>query len=313
MLQSIQSTLSSPMALGYILFILLGVSFVVLGLLGRSIEKRISIIGERVKNQKAKGFIDNLLDGFSFITKSEDKLNTRLNILEIKTDARAITKSKIVFGIVGVAVGIYLKNYLATVPIVLILTSIPTSLIDYKVRKRLELYDEQILDAFQLFVTEFTTTKSVQNTLTNITPKLKYPIRREFERLGLQLNSGSNPETSFLEFADRTQNKWTMIFSQMLITYFETGFDFIDQLLDMTSSITNERVLKQQNNTELSTMRLSNMAMNALVPVAYFSNKLMNPQGARVFVDTSGGRTIMFLVTVAVFVSLYIGKKITDY
>jgi len=83
-------------------------------------------------------------------------------------------------------------------------------------------------------------------------------------------------------------------------------------LLNITKNITNEKILDQTNTTELSSMRLINIAMNALVPVVYISNRILNPQDAKVFVDTEIGRIIIFGVVIACCVSLYIGKKVTQ-
>jgi len=130
--------------------------------------------------------------------------------------------------------------------------------------------------------------------------------------LARKLNSGEPVEECFVEFAERTQNKWTLIFAQLMITYFRNGGDFTEQLLNITKNITNEKILDQTNTTELSSMRLINIAMNALVPVVYISNRILNPQDAKVFVDTEIGRIIIFGVVIACCVSLYIGKKVTQ-
>ena len=52
--------------------------------------------------------------------------------------------------------------------------------------------------------------------------------------------------------------------------------------------------------------------MNILVPIAYITNKFLNPEHARVFTDTPTGRVIIFGVVISSAVSLYLGKKITE-
>jgi len=198
------------------------------------------------------------------------------------------------------------------IPTCLICASLPVTYVEMKVNKKIKLFNDQVLEAFQFFITDYTTTKSVQKAIVNICPKLKYPLRREFELLARKLNSGADVEESFLNFAERTQNKWITIFCQMMITYFRNGGDFTPHLLSITQNITNEKILSEQNNTELSSLRWINIMMNALVPVAYISNRFINPQNARVFIDTPTGKILIFVVVMGCLISLYLGKKISD-
>lgn len=313
MINYIKVILSAPLSLGYILFVLLGLLFVVYGRIGASIEKRRSILGDMTTNKQAVGFLDLLLNKIPFIVRYEENLDKRLDLLELNYTARKLMKVKIAFGFSGVLLAIHLRNAMAVIPLVIIFINVPTTFIEMRVKKRLHLYDEQILESFQLFISEFTTTKSVQKTIVAISPKLNYPIRKEFERLGRKLNSGESPESCFMDFAERTENKWTMIFSQMLITYFETGADFSDQLLNITTNITDEKILEQQNDTELSSIRLTNIVMNALVPVAYIAARIINPEDSRVFVETPTGKFIMFGVVMAILISLTLGQKISEH
>ncbi len=313
MLKEILNFFSSPYNITFIVFLLLGILMIVYSQVGKSIERRKNIIAERRSGKKQKvGFLDQILDKSEFMRRYEDQFRKRVSVLDIEYDARKYTKLKLYSGLAGILVAIYLKNIYVVIPLILIGTSIPTAIIEMKIKKRVSLFNDQILEAFQMFITEYTTTRSVQRTIVDIGPKLKNPLRKEFERLARKLNSGEPVEECFVEFAERTQNKWTLIFAQLMITYFRNGGDFTEQLLNITKSITNEKILDETNSTELSSMRIINIAMNALVPIAYISNKFINPQDANVFVETGIGKTIMFCVVIACSISLYIGKKITD-
>lgn len=314
MLDIIKNFFGSPFNVTFLLAMILGIMLIAQGFIGRSIERRKNIIKRGLgRTRQAKSFIDELLDKSTFITNSEEELDKQLDLLGIEMEARDFTKIKGFSAFMAMLLGLYLQNFIAMVPLTLIFINIPTSVIRGRVKKRQNMYSDQILESFQVFISEFTTTRSVQKTIVNISPKLNYPIRREFERLGRKLNSGESPESCFLDFAQRTNNKWTMIFAQMLITYYDTGADFIDQLLSVTTNITNERVLEEQNKTELSSMRIMNIAMNALVPVAYISNRLLNPQEARIYIETAAGKNIIIAVAFAVFFSLYLGEKISEH
>ncbi len=312
MIEHILNFFSSPINITYTVFVLFGLLLISISIVGRAIEKRKNIITRLTEKRKGVGFIDRLLDKINFIQKYEEEFRKKIAVLDMDYNVRLFTKIKILCGLIGVLISIYLRNVFVTIPLVLICINIPTTFIDMRVKKRLALYNDQILEAFQIFITEYTTTRSVQKTIVNICPKLKNPLRKEFERLGRKLNSGEPVEECFTEFAERTQNKWTLIFAQMMIIYFRNGGDFTEQLLNITKNITSEKILTEANMTELSSMRIINIAMNALVPVVYISNKFINPDDAKVFVETPLGRMIMFGVVMACSISLYLGKKITE-
>ena len=312
MLQKVLVFLSSPYNITHIMFLLTGILMISYSAVGRKIERSKSIISGRARRNQRVGFLDELLDKSEFIRKHEAEFSKQASVLDIEHDARRYTKIKIYSGLAGVALSIYLRNIYIAIPLAIIGINIPTTIIEMRLKKRIALFNDQILEAFQIFITEYTTTRSVQKTIVEICPKLKNPLRKEFERLGRKLNSGEPVEESFLEFAERTQNKWTLIFAQMMITYFRNGGDFTEQLLNITKNITDEKILLEANTTELSSMRLINIVMNALVPVVYISNRFINPTDAKIFVETGVGKGIIFGVVIACSISLYLGKKITE-
>lgn len=295
------------------IFFVLGVLLVCYGILGGIIERRNTILARVTEKRIYKGLLDATLDRISFVVRAEVELDKKIAVLGVEYNARTLTKARLLGAIIGLFFSVLLQN-LYIVPILLIIGgSLPVTIMEMKAHKRMRVYNNQILEALQIFITEFTTIQSVQKTIVDICPKLKDPLRKEFELLARRLNSGINADEAFLAFANRTQNKWTMIFSQMMITYFRNGGDFTPHLLNITRSITDEKVLAEQNHTELSSLRLVNLAMNALVPVVFGINWVINPDTATVFTETDAGRLIILFVVIGSFISLYFGKKITSY
>jgi len=295
------------------IFFILGALFIVYGILGRTIERRKTVLLQHSEKRVRRALLDVFLDRFSSLVREEEKLDGKIAVLGINYTARTLTKTRISGGMLGILFSILLQN-LYIVPLLFILgVTLPTTIIEAKANKRIRLYNSQILEALQIFITDFTTTQSVQKTIVDICPKLKSPLRQEFELLARRLNSGVNADEAFLMFASRTHNKWTMIFSQMMITYFRNGGDFTPHLLNITKSITDEKVLAEQNHTELSSLRLVNLAMNALVPLVFGINWAINEDAARIFTETEAGRLIILFVVISSFISLYFGKKITNY
>jgi Flp pilus assembly protein TadB len=295
-------------------FVLLGILLVLFGILNARAQRKKSVLGELLKQnrQAKKNIVDKLLDRIPYIVEKERKLDAQISVLNVKYKARVFTLLELLGVVLAVIVSIYLKNVLIVVPMAIIGFIVPVSFVEIKIRKKFKMFDDQILEAFQLFITEYTTIGNVQKTITNICPKIKYPLRNEFERLGRKLNSGEPVEECFLDFAHRTNNTWTMVFAQMMITYFRTGGDFVPHLYSITENINNEKLLAEQNSTELSSLRIVNMVLNALVPVAFVISRVINPEDTKVFTTTFAGKAIIFGVVVGCLISLVVGKKITD-
>jgi Flp pilus assembly protein TadB len=295
-------------------FVLLGILMVVFGLLKERTDRKKSVLGDLLKESRGerKGIIDKVLDRIPYIVEREKKLDAQISVLNVKYKARMFTYLELLGVVTALVISIYLRNWFILIPMVVIGFIVPVSFVEIKIKKKFKLFDDQILEAFQLFITEYTTTGNVQKTIANISPNIKYPLRNEFERLGRKLNSGEPVENCFMDFARRTNNRWTMVFAQMMITYFRTGGDFIPHLYSITESINNEKILAEQNSTELSSLRIVNMVLNALVPVAFVISRVINPEDTEVFTTTFAGKAIIFGVVVGCLISLVVGKKITD-
>lgn len=302
---------SNPISFTYFIFVVLGILLLIYGFISNAAAKKTNVLTNR--NKSDVFLIDKLLNKIKFVLKKEEGIDKKLDILRIeKCTARKITKLQIMSGFIGILISITLKNFMTVIPLVIICGNIPTTFLNMKLNRRLKEYNEQILESFQLFVSEYTTTKSVPISIQNICPKIKAPLKYEYERLSREINSGASVQKCFEDFQERTQNKWTLIFSKLILNYYEKGGSFVSHLMNITKSITMERIMKTQNHTELFSIRIVNIFLNLLIPICYISNKFINPQEAKVFANTPTGRTIMFCVVIGSFISLYFGHKLSE-
>lgn len=293
--------------------VLLGVFFIFYGLYLKKIQNKNSILSS-VNNSRNfyKGFIDNVLDKIPFLVKEEEKTNKYMITISDKINVRTFTKIKLFGILLSFGIAIYFKNLLSFVPLVMIFWNLPNFLFEFIANKRMRHFEDQFIDALQIFITDFTTIKSVRKSLTNITPQLKNPLKEEFERLNRELNSGESIEKSFVSFAERTKNKWVLVFSQLMITYFRIGGDITEQVMNITKRINAEKINDEENTTELSMLRMLNIVLNMLVPVIYGISMWLNPEDTAVFINTAQGQLVILAVLCSCVLSLWIGKKITQ-
>ena len=98
-----------------------------------------------------------------------------------------------------------------------------------------------------------------------------------------------------------------------MISYYNTGTSFTEQLMSLTEKMTNEKIAIQENQTEISSMIILNVVLNICVPIVYIFNRIVQPEAAAVFTDTTSGRFIILGVTFACMASLFLAKKIADW
>jgi len=282
----------------------------------------ISVNAQNVKsilsaNKKAHGkkpdLFDWFLDRLFIVKKSEEKIDIMLSVLDIQNkSARDVTKTRVIYGLLGVAFSILLRNVMVMPLLVFVFANVPMVLLGRKTRKRRMIYNDQVLEALQVFVTDYTTTKSVQKTLENVCLKIKRPLRNEFERLTRKLYSGVSANECFLDFSKRTQNQWIMYFSQVMMMYFRSGGDFIPHLTGIIRTMSSEKLIEEQNLTELSSLRTINLVLVLLFPIVFVISIFAAPDTLRVFTETAMGRNIIFFSVAGCIFSLIIGQKISE-
>jgi len=303
---ALQVGLASTGAVGFLL--------VLYGLICVNTQKVKSILSANKKAQgKRPDLFDWILDKLPIVKRSEEKTDIMLSVLDIQNKtARDVTKKRLFCGLLGVALAMLLRNVMVIPLLVFVFANIPVVLLGRKTRKRRMIYNDQVLEAFQVFVTDYTTTKSVQKTLENVCSKIKRPLRNEFERLTRKLYSGISANECFLDLSKRTQSQWVMYFSQVMMMYFQNGGDFVPHLTGIIRTMSSEKLIEEQNLTELSSLRTINLVLVLLFPIVFVASVFVAPDTLRVFTETVMGRNIIFFSIAGCIFSLIVGQKISE-
>lgn len=291
---------------------LLGILLILSGILLLR-TARVKTILLKSKSVRRLGMLDRIINKFAFIKKIEARAETAIFVYDIKgLTPRKYTKFSIVLGVLGLCIAVVLNNALVAPLLILILCYIPFAFFERVKKIKSMSYNAQVLEFLQEFVTDYTTTKSVQMTLENTVIKIKRPLRNEYERLLRAINSGVPYRDCLLAFANRTHNHWIMLFAQVMIMYFRNGGDFVPHLTSVIRTMAAERLVEEQNTTELTALKTINMVLIILVPVTYMITISLAPDTARVFTQTATGRFIVFGAVTACLFSIVAGKWIID-
>lgn len=281
----------------------------------RKEEQKKTILRKRYANALEEPqipIIDQVLNKLHFLCKSEARLDKNLKVLDLNYNARTITKVQLSTIFIALLIALYINNIVAIIPLSIMFWLFPKFYITAKMKKRVSEIDDLILEAFQLFIGEYVSHNSVRLAITNICPKLQGVTKKKFEALSRRINSGVDISECFIRFSEETQSKWTMLFSQMMITYFRTGGDFVPHLLNISKTIANQKVMKEKNNTEVALMKTINIFLNISVPIAFVGMRIFAPKQIDVFLYDPAGKKILLGIIIVCFISLLLGKKVSD-
>lgn len=308
-MEQIFSWIHSPLgAIGSVF--LFGLLLVIFGILWERKIKKKNLFQTTEKEETLIRHYTGILDRISWIRKEEEHLNKTLAILQVNYTARDITDIKIFGLVIAGMISFFLKNFLLFIPLAVLAWQIPKMVVERRIAKRLNLFDSQFLDALKAFLTEYATLQNAQQAFVKMLPKTENPIRQEFEYIARRLNSGEPPRRVMEDFAERTQNPWTMLFARLIIFHFEEGANIENQILALMDKLSTDKIIRDKNRTEVSAVRNVNLVLNAAVPLVFLSNYVLNPQAVQVFTDTPSGKAVLAVAALLSLVSLYLGKKL---
>lgn len=298
--------------LHFIFWVMFGIGIILVSNNAIYNNKRKNILTKFNKNEDiGESNFDLFLDKFSFIVKQEKEYSRIIKIIQDKHNPRYYTRLSLLCAILGVTFSLYMNNLYILFPLVIVTFQVPSLILEIKLNTQLKKYDKQISFFLQRFITEYTTIGNVTNALIKVLDKLEKPLKPQIEILINELNSGIPPEKAFQSLSDRSSNKNLLIFSQLMIMHHSLGSNFVEEISKTIQNMRDESMMKEENSTELSMIRLANILLNLSIPFFYIAVKYLNPQDTLVFTNTSDGKKIILFVVCTSMFSLIMGNKMS--
>lgn len=299
--------------LPFLLIFLIGVLLLIISIIEIQNEKKKSVLKKYIKTTRnSDNFFDNWLNSQEFIIKWEERNEQKFALLSNIITPRKLTKLTIYSITFGVLFSLLLQNILILPLSLGICYYIPTLYLDLLVKNKKGKIEGQLGVAIKFFTTEFTTTRSVIVALQNIIPKLPYPIKTEFEKLTRELNSGTSPKDSLLNFSKRLDNKFSYVFSKLLISYFNDGTEFGEHLVRLSQDISTAQIQHKEIRSELSMVRTTNFILNGVVLFSILIIFVLFPSKSIYFKSSTTGQSLMTLVIFNSFISMYLGFRLEN-
>lgn len=288
-----------------------GILLLVLATIIRTKEKEKTILKKYINKEISKEtYFKKVLNSSKIISNFEKNVEKKYAIaLTSDFTPRKVTKLMFLAVLVGFLFMWVIGNVIVFPLILAICYFIPLLYLDLVVKSKKNKIESQLGVAINFFITEFTTTKSVSISIQNIIPKLSNPIKNEFEKLLRELNSGVLPKESFQNFAKRVDNKFALIFADLLTSYFDKGTDFCSHLLGIAEDISDSQIQRKEGQTENAMMRTTNFILNGVLFVTIFVIFLFLPRFSECFKDTIRGQFLMAVVVLSSFLSIVLGFK----
>lgn len=295
----------------FIFAIATGIILILIARVSSVADKERNILKDLVSGKKArKNLLDDLLNDSKFIHNLEEKNKMKLALVNDDFDIRKFTKIILLTTLIGIIFSLFIMNFIAMPFIIFISFYMPQLYLNLVATNKRNKIESQLGIAIKFFTSEFSTTKQVVVSLQNILPKLPKPIRGEFEKLSRELNSSGTPRQTLSNFASRMNNKYAYIFAKLLTSYYESGTEFSQHLIRLTSDITDNELTQQEGKAEVAMVRTTNLLLNGTVLVSVIVMFVFIPEKSVYFKDSIGGQALMAVAIINAFLSVILGLKL---
>jgi Flp pilus assembly protein TadB len=213
----------------------------------------------------------------------------------------------LIFAALGCAISFsYFNNWALLFPLGLGFGLIPWGYVNYFALRKQILLERQLVNALQLFISEYGSLSNIVTTLHSLVPRIEYPLREEIRRLVMDLDSGYNPEEAFFSFAKRVRSPWALKLAHILNLRIKWGI-YINSLLFNLYLDMKTRLLKEkERRMETIGVKAEGYLLYGFIPLIYLLVGRINPQAHYLLTETPGGKKLMFFITV-----LLVGGLIT--
>ncbi|HEY8400148.1 MAG TPA: type II secretion system F family protein [Cytophagaceae bacterium] len=273
-------------------------------------ERRLKLF--KWNTAKSHDLVDKLIAAIPLVKNYVLNLEQSLAYVNKKIHPKTIIKTQLILIGISALFSIYFRNAYLFLPLSFLFLWIPAMIVQELKSRAIDKYDSQMLEMIQIFAAELAASQSVVKALEGTARKVRPPLKYEFDRLVIAINSGKSPSLAFNDLNQRIKNKWLRMMSLLILMYYERGGDLLPHIIRLSEDIINEKLITQKNRTELATMRFANTVINASLPLFLILNLLFNSKGMEFFRETTTGRIALTAAIILSLASFLITQRITE-
>lgn len=261
---------------------------------------------------KPHDITDKLIEAIPWVRNYVLNLEQSLSYVNKRIHPKTLVKIQLILVGISALLSIYFRNVYLFLPLSILFVWVPVMIVHELKIRAIDTYDSQILELIQIFAAELAASQSVVKALEETAKKVRPPLKYEFDRLVVAINSGKPLSQAFNDLNQRIKNKWIRMMSLLIIMYYERGGDLLPHIIKLSEDIIDEKLITQKNRTELATMRFANTVINSSLPVFLLLNFLFNAKGMAFFRETTAGKISLTIAIICSLVSFLITQRITE-
>lgn len=188
----------------------------------------------------------------------------------------------------------------------------PPLYVNKKRMKRVELFEQQLIDAISIMSSCLKAGLTFQQALVSISTEMPNPISEEFGRVVKELKLGSCIETSLTRLSEKIGSQNFMMIVSAILIQRQTGGNLSEILTNISGTIKERFKIKNEIKVLTATARTSGLVVG-LMPVAIILVfMLFNPNYVTIFFETNLGIAMIVLAVIMEVIGYLVIRKIVN-
>ncbi|WP_414731981.1 type II secretion system F family protein [Acetobacterium carbinolicum] len=188
----------------------------------------------------------------------------------------------------------------------------PPLYVNKKRAKRVELFEQQLIDAISIMSSCLKAGLTFQQALVSISTEMPNPISEEFGRVVKELKLGSSIETALTRLSDKIGSQNFMMIVSAILIQRQTGGNLSEILTNISGTIKERFKIKNEIKVLTATARTSGLVVG-LMPVAIILVfMLFNPDYVTIFFESNLGIAMVIVAMVMELIGYLLIRKIVN-
>lgn len=204
------------------------------------------------------------------------------------------------------------QNVVVALGVVIIGAFLPPFYVHTKHVKRVELFEEQLVDALGIICSSLKAGLTFQQALVSIATEMPNPIANEFSRVARELKLGISLEKSLTNLSEKIQSKNFMMIISAILIQRQTGGNLSEILNNIASTIKERFTLKSEIKVLTTTGRTSGIIVGMMPIFVLLLFMLINPDYVLIFFKSNLGITMLVTGVVMEFIGYLFIRKIVN-
>jgi tight adherence protein B len=188
----------------------------------------------------------------------------------------------------------------------------PPLYVNRKRTKRVELFEQQLIDAISIMSSCLKAGLTFQQALVSISTEMPNPISEEFGRVVKELKLGSSIETSLTRLSDKIGSQNFMMIVSAILIQRQTGGNLSEILTNISGTIKERFKIKNEIKVLTATARTSGLVVGLMPLVIILVFLLFNPDYVTIFFKSNLGIAMIVIAIIMEIIGFLIIRKIVN-